>query len=75
MKEPRLEPCVDCDKQDCGATVILASVENKKFDQEADCLDLICPACRLRLSISIYKLKWLDVNEHELARGYFGNGF
>jgi len=68
-----LEPCVACDKKDCGATMILSAVASgtKRFDQAKDSLDLICPACNRAFSVSIFKLQWLEVDERELAQGFF----
>ena len=70
-----LEPCVACDKEDCGATVILSAVASgpKHFNQETDCLDVICPACNTPFSISIFKLQWLEAEEAEILQGFIGS--
>jgi hypothetical protein len=72
--EAVLEPCVTCENQDCRATVILSVLAPgaKRFNQAADCLDITCPACKRSFSISIFKLEWFEVHEHESARGFFG---
>ncbi len=68
-----LEPCVTCDKEKCGAAVILSAAASgtKHFDQVKDRLDVICPACHRPFSISIFKLEWLEVDEREFAQGFF----
>lgn len=72
-----LEPCVTCDKEDCGATVILSAVASgtKHFNQAKDCLDVSCPACKRSFSISIFQLQWMEVDERELAQGFFKVGY
>ena len=74
ITEPRLEPCVTCDKPDCGATVIIPNLapERKQFNQSDDCLNVTCPACNLPFSVSIFKLEWLEVKDDEFRRGFFG---
>jgi len=69
-----LEPCATCDKKDCGATVILSTVASgtKHFNQAKDCLDVVCPACNRPFSISIFKLQWMEVDEHEFTQGFLG---
>jgi|ERR1700691_5941150 hypothetical protein len=73
-KEAYPEPCITCDKRDCGATVILPSLDSgkKHFDSASQRLDVECPACNRLFSISIFKLEWLEVKEQECARGFFG---
>jgi len=68
-----LEPCVLCDKEDCGVAVILSAAASgtKHFDQVKDCLNVICPACHGSFSVSIFKLQWLEVDEREFAQGFF----
>jgi hypothetical protein len=68
------EPCLVCDKRDCRATVILSSPSSheKQFDQAADRLNVLCPACKRVFCASIYELAWLDVCEDELAKGFVG---
>ena len=68
-----LEPCVICDKPDCGAILILSSntLGEKQLDEEANCLSLMCPACNRFFSVSIFKIRWLDVDEEEIARGFY----
>jgi len=78
MKEQAvLQPCVTCDKEDCGATVILSAVASgtKHFNQTKDCLDVICPACNRPFSVSIFKLQWLEVDDREIDQGFFGAGY
>jgi len=72
-----LEPCMKCDKEDCGATVILSAVASgtKHFNQAKDCLDVVCPVCNRPFSTSIFKLQWLEVDEREFARGFFRTGY
>lgn len=69
----RLEPCITCDRPDCGATVILPSLASGRihFNQEADCLDLKCPACNRPFSVSISKLEWLEFDGSDFAIGFF----
>jgi hypothetical protein len=70
-----LAPCVTCDKEDCGATLILsASSETKHYDSTDDCFDLVCPACKRPFSVSIFRLQWLEVDTNERSRGFFGPG-
>ena len=71
----RLEPCMTCDERSCSATVILSSLAlgQKHFNQAANCLDLQCPAWDRLFSVSIFELKWLEVDEYEFARGFLGN--
>jgi hypothetical protein len=73
--ESVLEPCVTCNKADCGATVMLSVMGSKEthFNRTTDCLDLICPACNRPFSISIFKLEWFELNEQELSRGFSGD--
>jgi hypothetical protein len=68
-----LEPCVVCDKDDCKATVIVPSVdpEKKHFDRTTDSLDLTCPACERRFTVSIFGFEWFEVEEDELQQGFF----
>jgi hypothetical protein len=70
----RLEPCMACDKSDCQATLILPNLSSTKkhFNPETNCFDLICPACNRPFSISIFKLAWLEVDEIEFMKGFFG---
>jgi hypothetical protein len=72
--QAHLEPCITCDKRDCGATVILPSLASgeKHFDSAADRLDVECPSCNQLFSVSIFKLEWLEVEEYESIRGFFG---
>lgn len=72
--EPRLAPCVVCDKSDCGAKVIVPNVspEKRQFNQSTECLNLTCPACERPFSVSIFKLEWLEVDEDEFRRGFWG---
>jgi len=72
--ESVLEPCVTCNKPDCGATVMLSVMGSKEkhFNRTTDCLDLICPTCNGAFSISIFKLEWAEFNEKELGRGFSG---
>lgn len=71
----RLEPCITCDKLDCGVTVILPSPASgeKHFNQAADRLDQKCPACNRLFSVSIFELEWFEVDEHEFASGFIGS--
>jgi len=68
-----LEPCATCDKQECGAAVIVSAAASgsKYFDQVTDCLDVTCPACHRPFSISIFKLQWQQVHENAFAQGFF----
>lgn len=70
----RLEPCMTCVNEECGATVILPSLASgeKHFDRSADRLDVTCPACNQLFSVSIFELEWLEVEENEYAKGFFG---
>jgi hypothetical protein len=63
-----------CDNPGCGAKVILPSTAsgNKHFNHAAECLDLMCPACDLPFSVSIFKLEWLQVDDLEFTRGFVG---
>jgi hypothetical protein len=72
--QAHLEPCITCDKWDCGATVILPSLasEKKHFDSAADRLDVECPSCNQLFSVSIFKLEWLEVEVYASTRGSFG---
>jgi hypothetical protein len=75
--ESVLEPCVTCNKPDCGATVMLSVMGSKEkhFNRTTDCLELICPACNRPFLISIFRLEWLEVNEQELGRGFSGGSY
>jgi hypothetical protein len=74
--EHGLEPCTSCDKPDCGAIVVITNPsvarEKKSPHRAGDLLDLTCPACGRRFSISISELDWLEVGDDDFARGFFG---
>jgi hypothetical protein len=63
-----------CHNEDCGATVILPSIASgkKHFNQSADRLDVTCPACSQIFSMPIFELEWLEVNDDEFSKGFFG---
>jgi hypothetical protein len=69
--QAHLEPCITCDKRDCGATVILPSLASgkKHFDSAADRLDVECPSCNQLFPASTSKLEWLEVEVYEFTRG------
>jgi hypothetical protein len=68
-----LEPCVTCDKGDCGATTIVSALPAAcdYFNHVTNCLDIPCSACRRVVSVPISQLEWLQVEERELIRGFF----
>jgi hypothetical protein len=72
--QPSLVPCIICDKSDCGATLIVPRLasEKKRFNRTTNCLTVMCPACGRLFSVSIFKLEWLEVEEADLKRGFWG---
>jgi hypothetical protein len=68
-----LEPCVTCDKRDCGATTIVSALPaaSEYFNYVTNCLDIPCSACARIVSVPISQLEWLQVEERELSRGFF----
>jgi hypothetical protein len=72
-----LEPCVPCKNPDCGATLVLSGLPSQKkhFNHEENRFELTCPACNTFFRISLLKLEWLEVDDPEFARGFFGPSY
>jgi hypothetical protein len=64
--------CARCDKEDCGAVVIIPAVRNQltRIDYSARTLELICPACHRFFSFPFREVEFHDVTDEQLANGF-----
>ena len=69
--------CARCDKEDCATVVIIPALPDadKKFDQERQHIEIICPACKRSFSAPIRSIKHRDVTDEQLSRGYIAGPF
>jgi hypothetical protein len=71
---PTVQVCAICDRQNCGATVVLSRLgsDKKHFDSETASIELICPACSKPFEVSITEMERVAVSEDQLQKGFFG---
>lgn len=69
---PKIAACAFCENLDCQSVVVLPAVPDtaKKFDFRSNRLEVACPACSCRFSISPSDIIFRDVTKTDFSIGY-----